>query len=86
MLFVGSIEKLCECGWIASKNADVCQRSGSCGSSLVFLRHIYEQSCVVPRRPYFRLVPCCVRYFSRLSGFSGVDFSDIPGALNTLLT
>ena len=36
MLVVNSIEKLCECVWHVSKNADVCQHSGSCGSSLVF--------------------------------------------------
>ena len=82
---MGSIEKLCECGWCASKTDVVCRRSGYCGSSIIFLRYIYEQSCAEPRKSYLRNISCGVRNFSWHSGFSDPDVADISVSLTHLL-
>ena len=85
MLCVGSIKKLCECGWHASKNDNFCQRSRSCGSSLVSLRHIDEQSGDEPRKPYLRNISCGFRNFSWHSGFSDADVADVSASITKLL-
>ena len=85
MLFVGSIEKLCECGGHAPKNDNFCQLSSSCGSSPVFLRHIHEQSGDGSRKPYFRNISCGVRSFSWFSGFSDADVADVSASITKLL-
>ena len=85
MLFVGSIEKLCECGWHASKNNNDCQLPRSCGSNLVFLWHIYERSCDEPREPYLRNISHSFRDFSWHGGSSDADVAAISASITNLL-
>lgn len=85
MLFVDSIEKLCECNWHAPKNNNVCQRSESCGYSLVFLWHIYEQSCYEPRKLYLRNISSGFRDFYWHSGSSDADVATISASITNLL-
>ncbi len=77
MLFVGSLEKLFDCGCHEYKDNNDCQLPRACGSSLVFLWHIYEQSGDEPGKRYLRNISFGFRDFSWHGGSSDVDVAAI---------